>query len=206
MFVIIIALIIIFLIMGNPIERVEFKKEVKNYLSETYSNMNMRIDSIDYSFKEGDFSATVLSDKGIVFLVYENNIRKLDDNYVSSVWINEIQTAATKKTEEIVGSKVDVVVDIFINGKEIVKNVKNIPSYSNVEGKVSSSATLSVTAAFSDNKAYSQIMDIIRWIKENKYYAETYFDSRDGSISIRIPPAELDKIDSEDDIKKFIIH
>ncbi|MCM3702485.1 hypothetical protein [Paenibacillus macerans] len=179
-FVVIIILLITIFTNGNPIEKAKFRKEIKNYLSETYSNMNWRINSIDYSFKEGDFSATVLSDKGITFLVYENNFRKLDDNYVSSVWMNEIKTATTKKAEEIVGSKAEVIVDIFINGKGIIENNNNIPSYSNVEEKVASSTTLSVTAAFSESKSYSQIMDIISWIKENKYYAETYFDSKMG--------------------------
>mgnify|MGYP007023297999 FL=1 len=149
--------------------------------------------------------ATVLSDEGITFLVYENNFRKLDDNYVSSVWMNEIETATTKKAEEIVGSKVEVIVDIFINGKGIIEKNKNIPSYSIVEEKLASSTTIAITADFSENKSYSQIMEIIKWMKENKYYAETYFDSKSGNISIRISPAELKKIESEEDIKKFII-
>lgn len=191
--------------MGNPLERIKFRKEVEAYLIETYNNMNWKIKSVDYSFKEGDFSATVLADSGIVFLVYENNYRKLDDNYISAVWMNEIELNTTEKAEEVVESKVDVIVDIFINGKQIIDNVDNIPSYASVSRQVASNATISITATFSDNQAYSQILEIIKWMKMKKYYAETYFDSKDGKISIRIPPDELEKIESENDIKRFSI-
>ncbi|WP_025683574.1 hypothetical protein [Paenibacillus maysiensis] len=69
--IIVIAYAVISITTGSPIERVQFRSNVADYLHKMYT-MNWKIDSVDYDFKNDKFIANVISGSGISFLVDED--------------------------------------------------------------------------------------------------------------------------------------
>lgn len=64
--IIVIAYTVVSITTGSPIERVQFRSNVTDYLHKMYT-MNWKIDSVDYDFKNDKFIANVISDSGISF-------------------------------------------------------------------------------------------------------------------------------------------
>ena len=200
---IVVAYFITCVVAGNPIERFKFSNNVKEYLQETYPAMDWSIVSIDYDFKVGEFLATVKDDASIPFLVYSNDDNRLYDNYVTSVWVNEIKTAATKKAEEVFGLDVEVVVNIVANGKDLIENANNIPEYGEVSKSLAPDTTVAFIADFSEKELYGKCLEIVNWLVYKKYFADVSFFSEDDKLYVSIPPSEIEKIRNEGDIKKY---
>lgn len=98
--IIVIAYTVVSITTGSPIERVQFRSNVTDYLHKTYT-MNWKIDSKDYDLKNDKFIANVISGSGISFLVDEDYYGKMMDNYVSSVWRDELKKAVTQKQRKL---------------------------------------------------------------------------------------------------------
>ncbi|MBE0343561.1 hypothetical protein E4V51_25315, partial [Paenibacillus sp. 28ISP30-2] len=109
--IIVIAHAVISITTGSPIERVQFRSNVTDYLHKMYT-MDWKIDSVDYDFKNDKFIANVISGSGISFLVDEDYYGQMMDNYASSVWRDELKKTVTQKTKEVTGSDAEVIVNV----------------------------------------------------------------------------------------------
>ena len=49
--------------LGNPISSNIAKSTAKKYIAEKYSNLDLKIDSVKYNFKDGGYYAFIVSEK-----------------------------------------------------------------------------------------------------------------------------------------------
>jgi len=165
--------------------------------------MVWNIVSVDHSFKEGTFTATIENDSKVTFQVRENYNQHLYDNYVSSVWMTEIEVAATKKAQEMFGLQVEVVVNIEFNGKELIESINKIPEYQEVSDSLATKTTVAFIADFSEKELYNKCLEIVKWLVNKKYFATVDFSSTDYKFYISIPSTEIENVKIADDIKRY---
>ncbi len=189
---------------GNPVQRYEFKHATEQYLNEVYNDHNWNVQAIDYSFKEGDFRASVNMDGKVDFSVFGNNLDALKDNYWVSKWKNEIAKSVEEKVQAIVGSQADVVVNILIEGSDVIQKRSNTLNYADIANQSSTQTTIFLKATFSPDKLYQQIFEIVQWAQDKQYHATLFFQTEDDSIHIEIPAKQLKSIQTVNDLHPFI--
>lgn len=189
---------------GNPIQRYEFKHATEQYLTEVYSDHSWKVQAIDYSFKEGDFRARVNMDGKVDFSVFGNNLDALKDNYWVSKWKNEIAKSVEEKVQAILGSQADVVVNILIEGSDVIQKRSNTLYYADIANQSSTQTTIFLKATFSPDKMDQQIFEIVQWAQDKQYNATLFFKTEDDSIHIEIPAEQLKSIRTLNDLHPFI--
>lgn len=103
----------------------------------------------------------------------------------------------------MIGSPVTTVTNISGDQNRWGIDTKYIPSYSNWSDKVGQDTTIFITAPFSEKKRYTQVFEIIRWLKQNRYYAEIHFKSTDEKINFHISVKDMKEIKKVEDIKNY---
>ncbi|WP_158659163.1 hypothetical protein [Paenibacillus polymyxa] len=202
MIIIVIAYTVVSITTGSPIERVQFRSNVTDYLHKMYT-MNWKIDSVDYDFKNDKFIANVISDSGISFLVEEDYYRQMMDNYASSVWRDELKTAVAQKVKQVTGSDAEVIINVSHMGRDALTYHDEVPRYSKVSQKLSSEASIYIKGNFSATHYLQEMLEIKQWIVEKKYDASLTFKSEKEKIYFAIPAEDLKKIKSVEDLNPY---
>ncbi|WP_238807700.1 hypothetical protein [Paenibacillus sp. EKM212P] len=202
MIIIVIAYTVVSITTGSPIERVQFRSNVTDYLHKTYT-MNWKIDSVDYDFKNDKFIANVISDSGISFLVEEDYYRQMMDNYASSVWRDELKTAVAQKVKQVTGSDAEVIINVSHMGRDALTYHDEVPRYSKVSQKLSSEASIYIKGNFSATHYLQEMLEIKQWIVEKKYDASLTFKSEKEKIYFAIPAEDLKNIKSVEDLNPY---
>ncbi|MED4954710.1 hypothetical protein NYE69_12245 [Paenibacillus sp. FSL R5-0527] len=197
--------IVITLTTGNPLDRYTFKNEARDYLKAAYPDLKLRVTSVDYDFKQNKFLASAQTDTGIHFIVYEDYDGKKIDTLVYSIWMDEIRRSATERAVEVMGSSVEVIVDIQLAPKEELKILNKVPSYSEVSGEFASHTTIAFIADLPKDTILSKCFEIVHWLIKKKYFAEVSFMTKEKQLYILIPYNELEKVKSEEDLVKFMV-
>ncbi|POR30112.1 hypothetical protein [Paenibacillus polymyxa] len=200
--IIVIAYTVVSITTGSPIERVQFRSNVTDYLHKIYT-MNWKIDSVDYDFKNDKFIANVISDSGISFLVEEDYYRQMMDNYASSVWRDELKTAVAQKVKQVTGSDAEVIINVSHMGRDALTYHDEVPRYSKVSQKLSSEASIYIKGNFSATHYLQEMLEIKQWIVEKKYDASLTFKSEKEKIYFAIPAEDLKKIKSVEDLNPY---
>ncbi|APB76925.1 MULTISPECIES: hypothetical protein [unclassified Paenibacillus] len=200
--IIVIAYTVVSITTGSPIERVQFRSNVTDYLHKMYT-MNWKIDSVDYDFKNDKFIANVISDSGISFLVEEDYYRQMMDNYASSVWRDELKTAVAQKVKQVTGSDAEVIINVSHMGRDALTYHDEVPRYSKVSQKLSSEASIYIKGNFSATHYLQEMLEIKQWIVEKKYDASLTFKSEKEKIYFAIPAEDLKKIKSVEDLNPY---
>ncbi|KAF6581481.1 hypothetical protein G9G54_04045 [Paenibacillus sp. EKM212P] len=200
--IIVIAYTVVSITTGSPIERVQFRSNVTDYLHKTYT-MNWKIDSVDYDFKNDKFIANVISDSGISFLVEEDYYRQMMDNYASSVWRDELKTAVAQKVKQVTGSDAEVIINVSHMGRDALTYHDEVPRYSKVSQKLSSEASIYIKGNFSATHYLQEMLEIKQWIVEKKYDASLTFKSEKEKIYFAIPAEDLKNIKSVEDLNPY---
>jgi hypothetical protein len=158
--------------------------------------------SVKYSFEEGNFYAlvTTADEEHIGFKVDSYNNGPLQDYYVAAKWEAEIMQDCRKKADELFGSQVSVFVDVRVTGKGVVKNLTNIPPYSEVSVEMGSKTQITFKGDFTETKSVSMV-EIIKWIVSKQYNSNVSFISDD--MFIDIPHQSIGMINNEADLEKF---
>lgn len=128
---------------GTPWGKYQFKSEVEDYIKSKYPDLNYKIDSVYYSFKEMQYSAYVNS--GISsnrFYVTQREGYGLWDNYPHVLWSEE----ATRICMSILDNHTsEAICKVDLAGSGGINNVKQpFPSYADVQEKLYSSMQLDV--------------------------------------------------------------
>ncbi|WP_149094620.1 hypothetical protein [Paenibacillus terrae] len=200
--IIVIAYAVISITTGSPIERVQFRSNVTDYLHKMYT-MNWKIDSVDYDFKNDKFIANVISGSGISFLVDEDYYGQMMDNYAASVWRDELKKAVTQKAKEVTGSDAEVIVNVNLMREDSITYHDKVPSYSMVSQKLSSEASIYIKCGFSTTQYLQEMLEIKQWIVKKRYDASLTFKSEKGKIHFAIPAEDLKKIKSVEDFYPY---
>jgi hypothetical protein len=153
---------------GSPIERIIFKNKASKYLNEKYP-FKTEIDDVYYSFKSSDFTiyAHIRNKPKIKFSITQNeNKKELQDNLISSVWGNDLETELIPFTNTLF-SDVKVIATVWnthISDKYIYKS--NIPNLTeaieNFEGNIN--IRLHISKVFNDDD-YLKMFDFIKHIR-----------------------------------------
>lgn len=193
--------------MGNPIQKIKFEKEVREYLNTTYPNFEFGKVTIKYDFKNMTFYAIVKStySHDVEFTVKKKYNGQLFDNYISASWAAEIRNECQRMVSHFFDTRLNVYVTIYVDGKRYLAKpdapIEKIPSYDEVREKIASDTTIYFTGDFTETHMQS-ILGMIKWLADNRYMANVFFSSE--QLIIRIPHEHLKSVQEMDDLSKFI--
>lgn len=199
--------------MGLPWKKEKVAMELKQYVEEKY-DIEVELEESYYNFKDKSYGATFVlkNEQSISFSAEKNRSGELDDYYPEAVWVNEVKNDVTpilKQSFPSFSIEDFLVNSVYGMGDELVKG-KEIPSYKDVY------TGTSINAYFRDNwtneteqkllkESYAFISSLkekgVRNIDLNLYLKE----KNDGDVNfvISIKGQDFNKIESEEDLKKF---
>lgn len=190
---------------GNPIIEHKLSLEEKAYAESKYG-IKVKIINSEYNFKEGSYQTTLKSANQPAFLVYQEvqpgGKKAFMDTYPEVViWTKELkeQTFPTIKNLFNDASKIDISVP---TGSDYTFKDGQIPSFRETENiPYQIDLTLNKKYTENENKRIFEMIDFLK--KEEFRYGIIFVRFQDKTINI--PAEDIKNINSESNIKAFIL-
>ncbi|MBE9918395.1 hypothetical protein G8C92_30840 [Paenibacillus donghaensis] len=190
---------------GKPWEKNSFAKEVAEYISLKYPELEIDNKNIKYDFKEMNYIATLKTTQEIKFHVKDYN-GSLEDDYYVSIWntkvSNELTSLIRKKDKE--GSA-----RYFIEGisNDEMKKYKDYSLHSELSHEIQTHSKIFIYFSNDFSGSSHQLQncyEIIEEVKEKKREANIVFFFRKSPMIV-INIDQLDKVKDRKDIENFIV-
>ncbi|MFU1796222.1 hypothetical protein ACM1RC_20360 [Paenibacillus azoreducens] len=197
-------LIVLWGLHGTPWGKASFKHSVDNYISKHYPTMVKDSCEISYSFKEGQYSATMKSEN-IIFHIKESNEGMIYDNYLAKKIGNQLSFEVEKVVTDIFGVTSKINVSISSQFNSLVHTDQNI-SYSDLNDEYKSDSNIFVHLQESlEDKAdiLAKCYALLKWIKDNKNEANVIFTFL-NNYELRIDFDTLSELNSSNELENLI--
>ncbi|SEG78680.1 hypothetical protein [Paenibacillus sp. UNC499MF] len=203
---------------GSPIERYKFKKELKGYIQQRFSQ-NILIENIKFSFKNGIYwtIAHPENNQELSFQISQSwNDRGLWDDYLRASWSTEADKELGSFVKQIYSQQGTASINLgnTRSAEEKYTSIPygEVPRYKDVKQEFKDSTIyIQIDRPFKKELAeteYDRIYKIVQFIQaEGHTFERISFDFKKGNKNS--PPGvsfefdSLDQVNSKDDIVKF---